>query len=116
MSKVLTRADILAADDLKKIQVEVPEWGGSVYVRTMTGNDRDKFEDYCYSKTDKSVAGIMQLLLSMTLVDEFGVRLFNEDEIKVLGEKSAAPLSRLFEKARELNALNEKDVKDLEKN
>jgi len=33
MSKVLTREEILAATDLPREEVEVPEWGGSVIVQ-----------------------------------------------------------------------------------
>ena len=41
---ILTKEAILAADDLPRETVLVPEWGGDVYVRTMSGTDRDAFE------------------------------------------------------------------------
>ena len=43
--KLLSRDEILAASDLTKELVEVPEWGGSVYVRAMTGTERDSYEE-----------------------------------------------------------------------
>ncbi len=41
---ILTKEAILAADDLPRETVLMPEWGGDVYVRTMSGTDRDAFE------------------------------------------------------------------------
>lgn len=41
---VLTREAILSADDLPAETVDVPEWGGKVRIRTMTGSERDAFE------------------------------------------------------------------------
>jgi hypothetical protein len=43
--KSLTKDEILEAADLSTKAVDVPEWGGSVNVRTMTGADRDAFEN-----------------------------------------------------------------------
>lgn len=113
MSKILSRADILAADDIKKIKISVPEWGGEVLVRTMTGDERDQFEDFCNAKGGKSIAGVMALLLSMTIADESGHRLFSVDDVGALGKKSAAAISRLYMKSRKLNALTQKDIEDL---
>jgi len=36
------KADILAADDLPRVAVEVPEWNTTVWVREMTGSERDR--------------------------------------------------------------------------
>ena len=41
----LSRDQILEASDLKTQVAEVPVWGGNVIVRTMTGADRDAFEN-----------------------------------------------------------------------
>ena len=42
------RESIIAANDLKRESVEVPEWGVTVYVRTMTGEERDQYEEETY--------------------------------------------------------------------
>ena len=41
---ILTRDQILQANDLVTETVEVPEWGGSVFVKSLTGVERDQFE------------------------------------------------------------------------
>ena len=40
----LSRDAILQREDIKTEDVEVPEWGGTVRVRGMTGVQRDAFE------------------------------------------------------------------------
>ena len=43
--KILTRDAITASGGTSlKCWVEVPEWGGCIYVRTLTGTERDAFE------------------------------------------------------------------------
>ena len=41
---LLSKTAILAAQDLQTEDVEVPEWGGAVRVRSLTGRERDAFE------------------------------------------------------------------------
>ena len=41
---LLSKTAILAAQDLQTEDVEVPEWGGAVRVRSFTGRERDVFE------------------------------------------------------------------------
>ena len=44
MGALLTKEQMLAADDIKSERVEVPEWGGDVMVRGLTGTQRDAWE------------------------------------------------------------------------
>ncbi len=46
---MLSRDQILGASDLPTETVDVPEWGGQVIVRSMTGAERDRFELSLYS-------------------------------------------------------------------
>lgn len=41
---LLSKSAILCANDLQTEDVEVPEWGGAVRVRSFTGRERDAFE------------------------------------------------------------------------
>lgn len=113
MTTMLTRDQILAADDLKRQAVAVPEWGGDVYVRMLTGGERDAFEVSAELKDRKNIRA---KLLSLTVCDEAGVRLFTDADILALTGKSAAALERLFEAAMKLNRIGAKDVEELEKN
>lgn len=108
----LNKAKILAADDVKTEAISVPEWGGDVYIKTLSGTERDAFED-AYS-TDKMKNFRVRFLI-LTLCDGKGERLFAESEADDLGKKSATVISRLFEKAWAHNAFRSEDVDALGK-
>jgi len=114
---LLSKDQILAAEDLVTEDVEVPEWGGTVRVRMMTGAERDSFEDSLTQTKGKNVktnlANLRARLVARTVVDEAGKRMFTDAEAGVLGQKSAAALDRVFEAARKLNGMTEKDVEEL---
>ena len=40
---MLNRDSILKAKDLKTIELEVKEWGGTINLQTMTGHDRQEY-------------------------------------------------------------------------
>lgn len=100
----LNKAAILAADDLPRESVTVPEWGGEVLVRTMTGTERDAFESSLLDK-DKRLENMRARLVSLTLCDESGERMFSDDEVTALGKKSAIALDRVFAVAQRLNGI-----------
>ena len=114
---VLKRDDILQADDIKRELVPVPEWGGDVYVKGMTGAERDKFEGSLITMRGKdkqmNMANIRAKLASMTICDEKGKRLFNENDVQALSQKSAAALQRVFAVAQKLSGISDEDVEEL---
>ena len=118
--KTLNKEDILKAEDLATQSVNVKEWGGAVIIRTMTGAERDFFENSLFSdKGADKAANIKNLrarLLSLCLVDDTGKRLFSDKEIELLGAKSAKVLDRLYTIAAKLNAIGAKDEEELTKN
>jgi hypothetical protein len=109
---------ILAADDLVTETVEVPEWSMTVYIRSMTGAERDKFESSAFNATTGKVNAdnLRAKLVSICLVDVDGNRIFSDKEAIELGGKSAKVLSRLYDIATKLNALSDADVEELAKN
>lgn len=118
MSTFLTADQILAADDIKTKVVEVPEWGGSVIIKTMTGTERDKFEAESVKtkggKQEQNFDNFRARLVAAATVDENGVLLFqNRHQIALLGKKSVAALQRLFNEIQELNGISDDDVDNL---
>ena len=111
---ILTKDAILAADDLPKERVNVPEWGGDVYVRTMTGTDRDAFEASLIGK-DGRLENVRARLVSLTICSESGDRLFTDDEIAARGSKSAKALDRLFAVSQRLNGIGAEQVEAAKK-
>jgi hypothetical protein len=107
---VLSAAKIKAANDKKIKTVEVPEWGGEVCIKTMSGFDRDAIGE----AQDKKEPHFIARFLSLVLCDESGERLFpGDDGVKALGEKANAVLSRLFEQGWEHNVLSPEAVEKL---
>lgn len=117
---MLTRDEILAAEDLPVEIVYVPEWGGSVFVRTLTGSERDKFEEDTIQGKGKNrrvtLQNIRARLVALTVCDESGTRLFQPADVARLGLKSAAALDRVFSVAQRLSGLTDDDVEELVKN
>lgn len=112
----LTKEQILAADDLKTEVVQVPEWGGEVHVRTMTGSERDSFEQSIIGDENRAdLSNIRARLCALTIVGEQGVRLFDANDITKLGEKSAAALDRVFAVSQRFNGIGTADIEDLTK-
>lgn len=121
---LLTRQQILAADDLKTELVPVPEWGGTVLVRALSGSERDAFEQDIVTfrregkrtVTDTDLHNVRAKLAVHSIVDESGARLFSIEDIEALGSKSAAALQRVFDVAQRLSGLSDDDVEELAKN
>lgn len=112
------KAVILAAEDLPRRAVEVPEWGCTVWVRGQRADERDAFEseNFVGPEGEFNRRNLRARLLVRTLVDEQGQRLFSDAEAVELGGKSGAVLDRLYAVALELSGMRKKDVDELEKN
>jgi len=117
---LLNKDQILKADDLKSEIVEVPEWGGEVKVRTMTGIERDTFEESIFDSKGKDTKmnfkNLRAKLVVLTIIGDNGERLFIEADVEALGKKSAKALDRIFGVAQRLNGIGQKEVEELTKN
>jgi hypothetical protein len=117
MGNVLGRNDVLKADDLSRELVAVPEWGGEVWVRSMNGAERDKFEASIVQQRgnnrELNMANIRAKLAAMSICDENGKRLFGDEDIQALGQKSAAALQRVFTAAQRLSGIGEDATAEL---
>lgn len=117
---LLTKDQILGTDDRQAIEEEVPEWGGSVLLAPMSAIERDAFEASMLDnkgKSDKNrLRNFRARFIASCIVDESGNRLFSDKDIVALGQKSAAAVSRLFEKCRDINGMTDSDVEEIEKN
>lgn len=118
---LLNKEAILAADDVQFEDVEVPEWGGTVRVRGMTGKDRDQYELWYAQQNQKkgeklTLENIRAKLVSMTAIDEQGNLLFTEKDVAALGNKNGMVLDKVFQVARKLNGMGADTEEELEKN
>jgi len=113
----LSKEAILNAHDTEYELVDVPEWGGKVRVKTLTGDERDGYEqsliDQRGNVTAPKLAGAQARLAALTIVDDDGNRLFNDADVKALGAKSAQALNRVFDVAIRLSRMTQRDVEEL---
>lgn len=85
--KTLTKDQIVAAVDIKTELVDVPEWGGAVAVRGLTGLERDAFEQTMVrvdeaGKRQPDLSNMRAKLCAACIVDgETGDRLFTDQSM-----------------------------------
>ncbi len=115
----LKRAEILNISDVKTEIVAVPEWGGEVMVKAMTGRERDAYEASMLDEKGeaKNLKNLRAKLVALTVVDPETMKpIFTIGDIDTLGEKSAIALDRIFASAQRLSRITDTDVKELTKN
>lgn len=113
--KPLTHDDILGAQDRPTEVVDVPEWGGTVTVRALSGAERDKYQSgfQTWRQNDKGILRVVAIdntnamarLVALSVVDAEGKRMFSDGEVTALGERSAKALERVSDVAMRLSGL-----------
>ena len=101
----LTKAAIFSTTDNEVHEVEVPEWGGSILLRSMTGEQRNNYEHWAHSQSKADVPdyrGIRERLIIACAVDEAGDPLFNDEDLKQLSGKNSEVIDRLHEKCQKI--------------
>jgi hypothetical protein len=118
----LSRDDILGAADILFETVKVPEWGGDVILRGLTGEERDAWEasrrqirnpgtkhQEIVPNSDNARAS----LLVKCIVDESGDRRFTDRDAPALGTKSGRVLDKLWDVAARLSGITEEEEEEL---
>ena len=111
----LSKEQIVAATDVKTIDIAIPEWGGTVRVKNLTALEREQFiRDTQEKKLDLSRTKIAWV--ARCLVDEQGRPIFSEGEVELLGAKSAKALDRVVDAIESINALTAESLGEIGKN
>ncbi len=108
----LSRENILSKVDVETRPVEVPEWGGTVHVRTMSGLDRDEFETAAnrLRASGRLTSLSRALVVAFVACDQDGARLFSLDDLDALAAKNGIALSRVAAAGMTLNKLDPEEV------
>lgn len=118
---LLDKAALLkaASQSLPIEKVDVPELGGFVYVRGMSGTERDGWETSLIVRKGKNQSinteNVRAKLLVRVLCDESGTRLFDNGDAVALGGLRVDVLTSLYEVAQRLSGVSDKDVDELGK-
>lgn len=113
---ILTKDQILQADDKRTQTVAVPEWGGTVIVKTLSGTERDQFEESILAGGKRDFKGVRAKLVALSIIGEDGERIFTFEEAELLGAKSSRALDRIFGVAQKLSGFTTKDMEELTEN
>lgn len=112
---VLSREELLRlAGNLRVSKVELPGIG-HVFVRGLTLAERDKFEASLLRGGELEIRDVRATLLTLSICDEHGRRLFADHEAEIVGQLPAELLQPAFEEAMRLSALTGEAVAELKK-
>jgi len=114
---LLGREEILAADDRKYETVECPEWGGEVRLKSISGTQRDAYEQSLIQTNGNdrkmNLRNARVKLIVLCAVDAEGRALFSAEDVSALGRRNAAPIDRLFDACKKLAGMGDEDVEKL---
>ncbi len=117
---LLSRTAILEAEDRVYEVVPVPEWGGEVRIRSITGRQRDAFEAGLVEQKGNdrklNMRNARAKLIALCAVDEGGQPLVTTEDVRRLGSKNAKPLDRLYDACALLAGISEDDLKEMTEN
>jgi hypothetical protein len=100
---LLSAADILGAEDLVPVEVDVPEWGGTIRIRPLSAAEALTFIESLKKRQEE---GAMRILIA-SAIDAAGKQLFTEADVHRLKAKSLRALMRVQNAAMQLNGLSE---------
>lgn len=126
MGNLLNRDALLAKEKLEIVKVDFED-GDFVYVRQMTGHERDTFENSLIKRNkdkkgvvvsfEQSTEDFRAKLAVQVLCDADGVNLLRPDDWSTLSRNmSAKKLESIVNVAQKINAISEEDKENLVKN
>lgn len=98
---LLTKEQIIAAP-LPRDVVDVPEWGGKVYVRSVNLAERHRLSGIS-EKDGATDLDVLAELVATCCIGEDGAPLFTVDEIRARPAQELPIFERLFRRATELS-------------
>ena len=114
---MLTKEQILNADDRKTKVIFVEEWGDDVTIMQMSGHARDRFESSIIGANGGTdMKNIRAKMVAASIVDDKGELMFSDKDIIKLSNKSGIALDKVFSAAQEFNKITDADVDELAKN
>lgn len=112
--KILSKEDVMRADDCSFSEIFIKEWDGYVRIHVISAKDRLEFEGR-YTKKDGAINFEHKEapldLLSSALRSDNGAPMFEKTDLNILGEKNGRVINMLFQEALKLNWMTrEKEI------
>ncbi len=118
-SEPLTRDKIFAKPpEFRRERVEVPQWGGHVYVQQISAKDFEAWQDWIAKQENAKCPQSHRAALIVDCVcDEHGKPIFTErSDLNVLGEHQNTTIDLLYEACKRVNLADKTSLGDAEKN
>ncbi len=112
------RERVLAKDDSNTDVVQVPEWGESIRIRSLTALEQERWWDILTMHDEKGIdppGGRKASLVYMGCIDDEGGDLFKPEDIPILGQKHPVAMNRLFSAIQKLSGMTTEVQADIEK-
>lgn len=114
----LSKEQILSSDDIKLEVINIPEWGGDLYIKVMSGEEKEGFETFFLDedgnrKKEHDTSGLRATLAVWTICNGKGELLFDKSDIPALAKKSSTALDVVWDKSAKLNKILESEIEKL---
>jgi hypothetical protein len=105
--KALSPDAIMQSDDVEIVELYVEQWGGTVYVRSLSCAERDRVEKWI--REHKDVSGFNVFMAILTTCNESGDALFSDNDASWLEKKSSKVLDKIAKIAVTLSGLGKEE-------
>ncbi|MCP4539823.1 MAG: hypothetical protein GY832_22010 [Chloroflexi bacterium] len=117
----LTAQAIRDAQDLPMAWVDLTDcgWGGGVWVRTLSGEQRDLFENKTLERSYGKKVNLKNMRARFAVAvccEENGTPLFKSNDLSWLTTKSSKALDKIYDAGSRLAGMSSEDVEELVKN
>ena len=114
---MLTKDQILAVRPKVK-EIDVPEWGGSVFIRPLTLGERGRFAQMAKPCVENpgEVSRVQATVARWAICDDQGTPLFDDQGIGELMKRSGEPIANIFDAILAFSGMTPGAAEKLEKN
>lgn len=113
----LTRDQFLKPVEIPREEVQLPELGGSVWVKGMSAADRSRFEKEFQTASGKSskrrMAEVRERLVVACVCDENGNNILTTADVEDIGKQSIQVIERIVNVAQRLCGMSNEDVEQM---
>jgi hypothetical protein len=114
--KILTAEEIFATKDHNTEDIDVSKWmGEGAYIRVRSLSAKEAFDFVELSKDEDKKQEAMIVLVCTSAVNEEGDRLFTDDQVEQLKEKSFGMFKEIQDHALALNGFKEEEIEAAKK-
>lgn len=115
----LDRSQILSKKvNLPRQEIQIPEWEGSVWVRSLTVGERDQIDSEFNAARSKGRTpdNLRARMIIKGCCDEAGQPLFTEADLQEINKLPATTLEKIFDSILKINRIGAGAVEESEKN